>query len=58
MRGRLAPRALKDSVRPRRWPGARVRPFNFTVRWPRHGAAILFSAIASRGSSWREASEF
>jgi hypothetical protein len=29
----LAPRALKDSVRPRRVSGASVRPLNFTVRW-------------------------
>jgi hypothetical protein len=28
----LAPRALEDSVRPRRQVGASVRPLNFTVR--------------------------
>ena len=28
----LAPRALKDSVRPRRSSGVVVRPLNFTVR--------------------------
>jgi len=28
----LAPRALEDSVRPRRESGASARPFNFTVR--------------------------
>ena len=28
----LAPRALRDSVRPRRLAGASVRPLNFTVR--------------------------
>jgi len=28
----LAPRALEDSVRPRRPAGASVRPLNFTVR--------------------------
>jgi hypothetical protein len=28
----LAPRALKDSVRPRRLVGASVGPLNFTVR--------------------------
>ena len=30
----LAPRALKDSVRPRRLAGVVVRPLNFTVRRP------------------------
>ena len=30
--GGWAPRALKDSVRPRRLSGASARPFNFTVR--------------------------
>jgi hypothetical protein len=28
----LAPRALKEIVRPRRLPGVVVRPLNFTVR--------------------------
>jgi hypothetical protein len=28
----LAPRALEDSLRPRRLVGASVRPLNFTVR--------------------------
>ena len=30
----LAPRALEDSVCPRRPSGASARPFNFTVREP------------------------
>ena len=30
--GGWAPRALKDSVRPRRLSGVSARPFNFTVR--------------------------
>ena len=30
--GGWAPRALEDSVRPRRLSGASARPFNFTVR--------------------------
>jgi hypothetical protein len=34
----LAPRALKDSVRPRRLSGVVVRPLNFTVRRPPRGA--------------------
>ena len=32
MRGLLAPRALENSVRPRRLSGVVVRPPNFTVR--------------------------
>jgi hypothetical protein len=31
----LAPRALKESVRPRRLAGASARPLNFTVSWRR-----------------------
>jgi hypothetical protein len=37
----MAPRALKDSVRPRRLSGASVRPFNFTVRSPMNSRVIL-----------------
>ena len=51
----LAPRALKDSVRPRRLSGVVVRPLNFTVRRPSEhfGSAISgnFAASASPGRS-------
>jgi hypothetical protein len=35
--GGLAPRALRDSVRPRRLAGVGARPLNFTVRRHPHG---------------------
>ena len=42
----LAPRALGESVRPRRPAGVVVRPLNFTVRWhamvPAFGLALVF----------------
>ena len=45
----MAPRALKDSVRPRRLSGVVVRPLNFTVRWPlqrRHYYAVaIFTMV-------------
>jgi len=39
----LAPRALGDSVRPRRYSGASVRPLNFTVRRAMWGRRSDFS---------------
>jgi hypothetical protein len=46
----LAPRALEDSVHPRRLVGASVRPLNFTVRhrldMPDLRPLALFSALA------------
>ena len=37
--GGCAPRALGDSVRPRRLSGVVGRPLNFTVRRPAQGSA-------------------
>ena len=44
----LAPRALEDSVRPRRLAGASVRPLNFTVRGdavPRNRVLAIIGAV-------------
>jgi membrane protein implicated in regulation of membrane protease activity len=44
----LAPRALEDSVRPRRLAGVGARPLNFTVRSQRGAVAVItLSAIVS-----------
>jgi len=49
MRGRLAPRAPGDSVRPRRLVDVGARPLNFTVRSPEVplGTSALAVAVAS-----------
>jgi hypothetical protein len=41
--GGSAPRALKDSVRPRRLFGVVARPLNFTVRSPWLAPAVNFA---------------
>jgi hypothetical protein len=43
----LAPRALRDSVRPRRPADTSVRPLNFTVR-RRQGDALPLTNISAR----------
>ena len=45
----LAPRALRDSVRPRRLAGVGARPLNFTVMRHSKRIAILGAAVASLG---------
>jgi hypothetical protein len=42
-----APRALKDSVRPRRLIGASGRPLNFTVRSPMVSARVQLRVVAA-----------